>query len=386
MSSIKTKFIYFIVPLLLLAGAITLVGSVKSVDNGRLKGLSSQATTISLDPPNDMNFAGEIVPLREFDVKERMDKELIRYIYYHSATIMNIKRAARWKPEITRILRKQNIPEDFFYLCVAESHLSNATSPVGAKGFWQFMKATGKSYGLEISSQVDERYDPIKSTYAACKYLKDAHRIFKNWTLVAASYNMGMGGVRKQMKRQKVNNYYDLYLNKETAAYVFRILALKTILEHPENYGFDLNKMQLYHPLRYKTVKVDSTITDLVGFALERGTNYKMLKILNPWLLKDQLTVAGGTADNPERVYEIKIPLSTVVEEVALGGKELIPDSAEIGVKVSDTIKLDTVEIEVQPDTTVSPVLPTPETLVAPELPVEEKGKKTRRRKKKNRD
>ena len=194
MIKLRSKIIYFVAPLALFAGAIFLVASTSSpTSSDQLKNLSNSATTISLDPPGDLNFAGEIVPLHDFDVQERLDKELIRYIYYHSATIMNIKRASRWRKEMTTILEKNGVPKDFFYLCVAESHLTNAISPVGAKGFWQFMPATGTSYGLEVSKQVDERYDPIKSTHAACKYLKDAHRQFGNWTLVAASYNMGMG-------------------------------------------------------------------------------------------------------------------------------------------------------------------------------------------------
>ncbi len=303
MIKLRSKIIYFLAPVVLLVGALILVGSTSSPDSSaQLKNLSSNATTISLDPPGDLNFAGEIVPLHDFDVQERLDKELIRYIYYHSATIMNIKRAARWKPEMTKILKDNGVPTDFFYLCVAESHLTNAISPVGAKGFWQFMKATGISYGLEVSKQVDERYDPIKSTHAACKYLKDAHRKFGNWTLVAASYNMGMGGVQKQLDRQKVSNYYDLYLNAETAAYVFRILAIKTVLENPGSYGFEIPEEQLYNPLRYRVVKVDSSISDLIAFAQEHGTTYKMLRVMNPWLLKDELYVESG------KTYQIKIP------------------------------------------------------------------------------
>ncbi|MEM6269460.1 MAG: lytic transglycosylase domain-containing protein [Bacteroidota bacterium] len=385
MSSIKTKLIYFIVPFLLLAGAVALVGSVKNVNRDRLKGLSTQATTVSLDPPNDMNFAGEIVPLRDFDVKERMDKELIRYIYYHSATIMNIKRAARWKPEISSILKKQGIPEDFFYLAVAESHLTNATSPVGAKGFWQFMPATAKMYGLEVSKQVDERYDPIKSTYAACDYLKDAHRMFRNWTLVAASYNMGMGGVKKQLTRQKVDNYYDLYLNRETAAYVFRILALKTILENPEAYGFKLRKEQLYRPLRYKIVKVDSTIDDLVTWALDHGTTYKMLKVLNPWLLKDKIAVAPAPEGESPKVYAIKVPRDASLEESDLG-TELIPDSAAIGVQDSAVVDSAAVPAEeavpVTLDSAATDSLAVPQPVASPTDSTEAKAKKKKKKRK----
>lgn len=319
MIKLRSKIIYFIVPIGLLVGALILVGSTGTPANtDQLKNLSSNATTISLDPPDDLNFAGEIVPLHDFDVQERLDKELIRYIYYHSATIMNIKRAARWKPEMTKILENHDVPTDFFYLCVAESHLTNAISPAGAKGFWQFMKGTGISYGLEVSKQVDQRYDPIKSTIAACKYLNDAYRKFGNWTLVAASYNMGMGGVQKQLDRQKVSNYYDLYLNAETAAYVFRILAIKTVLENPGAYGFEIPEEQLYSPLRYRVVKVDTTIPDLITFAQEHGTTYKMLKVMNPWLLSDELVVSPG------KKYGIKIPRSAKVPKAA---EDMIPGS-----------------------------------------------------------
>lgn len=324
MIKLRSKIIYLLVPIGLIIGSIVLVGSSNSSDTAHLKRLGTHATTVSLDPPDDLNFAGEIVPLHDFDVQERLDKELIRYIYYHSATIMNIKRAARWRPEMTRILRANNVPEDFFYLCVAESHLTNATSPVGAKGFWQFMKATAQGYDLEVSKQVDERYDPIKSTRAACRYLKDAHKMFGNWTLVAASYNMGMGGLRKQINRQSVDNYYDLYLNKETAAYVFRILSLKTVLENPAAYGFDITAEQMYQPLRSKVIKVDQSIEDMVSFAKEHGTTYKMLRVMNPWLLNDNLIVT------PPKTYEIKIPRNASNANQA---SELIPDSVEVEVE-----------------------------------------------------
>lgn len=324
MVKLRSKIIYILAPVMLLVGGIILVGSSGATDSEHLKGLTSHATTISLDPPDDLNFAGEIVPLQDFDVQERLDKELIRYIYYHSATIMNIKRAARWRPEMTKILKSNGVPEDFFYLCVAESHLTNATSPAGAKGFWQFMKPTANMYGLEVSKQVDERYDPIKATKAACRYLKDAHRKFKNWTLVAASYNMGMGGLQKQINRQKVDNYYDLYLNRETAAYVFRILAIKTVLDNPESYGFQIREEQLYSPLRYKTVTVDSTIDDLVAFAQENGTTYKMLKVLNPWILGDKLAV-GLDKDGNKKSYKIQIPRGAKTD--LAGADDLRPEA-----------------------------------------------------------
>lgn len=332
MKRFRSKILYFLLPLLLVGGSIILIGWVQSSNNGDIKGLSSQATTISLDPPINLSFAGEIVPMRDFEVKERMEQELIKYEFLHSATIMNIKRAARWQPEMTKILRREGVPEDFFYLCVGESHLSNATSPMGAKGFWQFLKETAKNYGLEVSEQVDERLDPIKSTEAACKYLKDAHKIFKNWTLVAASYNMGMGGLKKQLERQRVNNYYDLYLNRETSAYVFRIMAIKCILEDPTKYGFAMSKNQLYPPLRFNVVMVDTTINDLVGFALSQGTTYKMVKVLNPWILNDKLVVPRAKEGQVQKSYRIAIPRGDTNEELA---SELTPSA------IKDSINLD---------------------------------------------
>jgi membrane-bound lytic murein transglycosylase D len=313
----------YVLPVLALVIVGLLLTSGKPV-HPALRGLGQQATTISLDPPENINFAGEPVPIRDFEVRERLEAELIRNIYLHSATILNIKRAARWRAEMTAILSKNGIPADFFYLCIAESHLSNATSPAGAKGFWQFMEGTGKNYDLEISDQVDERFDPIKSTYAAARYLKDAYRTFGNWTLVAASYNMGVGGVQAQLKRQKVSNYYDLYLNRETSAYVFRVLALKSILERPEQYGFILRPDQLYKPVKFRTVRVDTTITDLVEFAIAQGTTYKMLKIMNPWLLGDQLKVATGEG---KRTYEIHIPLAGADQE---GFGEMAPRGPQV--------------------------------------------------------
>lgn len=324
------KSLFVFIPFAMIGGAFLLAGSSGDEDRSYLRPIGENLTKVSLDPPNDLNFSGEVVPMRDFEVKERLEQELVRYIYFHSATIMNIKRAARWQPVMTKILRENGIPEDFFYLCVAESHLANATSPVGAKGFWQFMEETGRTYGLEISKEVDERLDPVKSTVAATAYLKDAHRRFRNWTLVAASYNMGVGGVQGQLTKQKVSNYYDLYLNKETSAYVFKILALKTILEDPANYGFDLRKDQLYKPLRYKEIEVTESIDNLIDFAIERGTNYKMLKVMNPWILGEKLTISQGKS------YRIALPLDANLPE---GYESLIPgDSMEGDSAVVDSM------------------------------------------------
>ncbi|MEI6312671.1 MAG: lytic transglycosylase domain-containing protein [Bacteroidota bacterium] len=252
--------------------------------------------------PAGLNFAGEVMPTNDWDVRERMEREMLINIYYHSNTIQNIKLANRYFPDIEKILKEQGVPDDFKYLALAESGLKNVTSPAHAEGFWQFMSETGVKYGLEINESIDMRYDITASTIAACKYLKDAKAKFGNWTMAAASYNMGQDGLQNQANFQKSNNYYDLYLNTETSRYLFRILALKEVYEHQEKYGYHFESEDLYQPIPYAVVQVDSSITDLVGFAQMFGTNYKSLKLMNPW-------IQSRTLPNKYRkTYEIKIP------------------------------------------------------------------------------
>ncbi|WP_448520537.1 transglycosylase SLT domain-containing protein [Rhodoflexus sp.] len=235
--------------------------------------------------PDRLTFAGEVVPMDDPDVRERIERELIQNSYKHSATILILKREGRWRKQISRILKEEGVPEDFFYLAVAESELDeHAQSGVGAMGFWQFMKNTAPAYQLEVSDQVDMRKDPIASTYAACRYLKEAYRKFGNWTLAAASYNRGMTGLDNAVKAQKVNNFYDLYLNRETYRYVMRIIALKLIIENPKDYGFFIEEADKYQPFATRAVQIDTTINDLPQFALDMGINYKILKIYNPWI------------------------------------------------------------------------------------------------------
>lgn len=249
---------------------------------------------VSLSLPEYVDFAGEPVPLEMPDVYERLDKELQINTYFHSNTLFLIKRANRWLPQIEEILRKNDVPDDFKYLPLIESNLLNEISPKNAVGYWQILKAAGKENGLTINDEVDERYDPLKATEAACRYLKTAYRKFGNWTLVAASYNRGMNGLQRAIDDQQVNSYYDLYLNEETSRYVFRILAIKEIVENPLRYGFHVNPKHLYkeEPLRY--VEVKETIKDLVSFAKQHNSNYKQIKRYNPWLRDDKLTVKRG--------------------------------------------------------------------------------------------
>lgn len=252
--------------------------------------------------PDSLSFCGEKVPLEYFDVYESLDFELIANAFRHSSTMLYIKRANRYFPEIEKILKQNGIPDDFKYLCVAESGLANVVSPAGASGFWQFMKATAIEYNLVVNKDIDDRYNYSKSVLAATQYLKKAYKTFNNWTLVAASYNMGMGGLKKDMDFQKVDNYWDLHLNQETARYVYRILALKLIMSNPKLYGFDIEDKYLYKKIKTKEIIVDSSINDLVKFAFDNGTNYKMLKYFNPWLMSQ-------TLNNPnKKEYTIVIP------------------------------------------------------------------------------
>ncbi len=255
------------------------------------------------DVPGNLSFAGDEVPLKNFEVKERIERELIVNMYWHSFTILGIERANRWFPVIEPILKEYGIPDDFKYLPVAESDLTNAVSPAGAVGFWQITEEIARKYGLEVNDQVDERYDVEKSTDAACRYLLDAYNQFKNWTLAAASYNMGTNGMAKQIQRQKANNYYNLVLSDETSRYIARVIAIKEIFEHPEKYGYYISKDDLYPVLKTNEIKVSGAVNNWADFAIEHEINYKILKYYNPWLRDISL-------DNKHKKnYYIKIPV-----------------------------------------------------------------------------
>lgn len=251
---------------------------------------------------NKINFSNESVPTHITDVKERLDREMIVNINFHSNTTLVIKRANRYFPIIEPILKKHGIPDDFKYLCVIESSLSNVTSPAGAKGFWQFMPATATEYGLEVSDTVDERYHLIKATEAAADYFNKAYERFGNWTLVAAAFNRGTTGIQRQLDLQMVDSYYDLFINQETSRYVFRILALKEIMSDPTKYGFNIPKDARYPMIKTKSVNVNENIDNLYQFAKDQGINYKLLKLHNPWLQSDKLEVKTG------KTYQIAIP------------------------------------------------------------------------------
>jgi len=252
--------------------------------------------------PDSVTFAGEKMPLENFDTRESLEREILTSAYRHSSTILIIKRANRYLPIIEKILKENNIPDDFKYLAAAESEYSNMVSPAGATGFWQIMKETGMEEGMEINTVVDERYNLERSTQFACEYFLKSYNKYSNWTLAAASYNGGRAAIDEQIGIQNQNNYYDLLLSEETARYIFRAVAYKLIISDPARYGFNISKDELYPELKYFEVKIDSAITDFSGFTAKYGTNYKLLKFLNPWLRKPYLT------PKPNKVYTIKIP------------------------------------------------------------------------------
>ena len=254
------------------------------------------------DVPETMTFAGEKVPLERWEVKEALEKEVLSNCYRHSSTMQILRLSGRYFPLIEERLRINGVPDDFKYLCVAESSLTNASSPVGAKGFWQFMKGTAPRYGLEVYSEVDERYHVQKATDAACRYLKDAYKRFGSWTAAAASYNCGQAGYGNRAEYQLRENYYDLMLPGETMRYIYRILAFKFIMSDPHNVGFHILPKDMYRPVRTRTIVVTQTIPNLAEFASYHGTSYKMLKILNPWLRAQKLTISKGNS------YKIQLP------------------------------------------------------------------------------
>jgi len=255
-----------------------------------------------LNIPADLEFCGERIPSNDFDIKRDLEKEFFNSAYWKNNSLALFQKAQRWFPYIEPILKQEGVPDDFKYLCVIESHLSNAASPAGAAGFWQLVPSSARNYGLEVNSEIDERYHVEKSTHAACGHIKDAYAVFKNWTLSAAAYNRGIGGIQKAMAKQKTNNYHDLLLNRETGSFVYRILAYKTLFSSPGHFGIKKKKWNYYPKIQYKIFKVDSSIQSLSVFAKIIGCTAGAIRLFNPWLLKDEL-------NNPaKKTYEIRIP------------------------------------------------------------------------------
>jgi membrane-bound lytic murein transglycosylase D len=308
----KHKIIYFIL------GSITMVVLFVSLsftfgENQNVLNLFPQEYKIvTPHVPDQLEIFGERVPLENIEVYERVEREFVVNTYWHSATVLLLKKASRWFPVIEPILKKNGIPDDFKYMAMIESNLSNVVSPAGAVGFWQFMKAAGKKYGLEINGLVDERYHVEKATEAACKYLKDSYDKYYSWTMAAGSYNMGTNGIDKQLDRQKTNNYYNLVINPETSRFVSRIIAMKEIHKNPKLYGFNIEEDEFYKPHETYTITIDDKVDHFAVWAFKNGINYKTLKYFNPWLRDNYLT------NKSKKKYEIKMPLEgtfTLVEE-----------------------------------------------------------------------
>lgn len=283
----------------------------------------SNNKTYSVIIPHNLHFAGEKVPLYDFTVMESLEREFIVNTYFHSQTILMHKRANRWLPLIAAILKKNKVPDDFKYIPLIESNLSQAISPKGATGFWQFVNSAAKQYGLVVNEEIDERYSIEKSTEAACRYFLDAYKQFGSWTLAAASYSMGIDGLKNQLEKQKTNSYYDLALNEETSRYIFRLLAVKEVISNPQNYGYQLRKKDLYPTIPTEKIYIDSSITDLALFAQQKKISYKIFKYFNSWLRKNSLT-------NPEnQTYTLLIPHPDFNEEYL----SFLSSSDSLGIK-----------------------------------------------------
>lgn len=296
--------------ILFVAGAISAISLIIifSFDNNKnVKATSPQDSTYNPWKipriPEQLSFAGEKVPLEKWEIREQFDREFT-LIYYQTGGILTIlKYANRWFPIISERLKQNGVPEDFKYLCVAESNIQNLISRAGAVGFWQFMSYTGPGFGLEINSNVDERYNVLKSTDAACQYLKQAYNKFGSWTAAAASYNCGQGKYNEQSMFQRTRNYYDLHLPEETNHYIYRILSFKYLIENQKKLGYITDSSYLYWPHRTRTITVSNSISNLADFAINNGTTYRILKILNPWLRGRSLPVRAG------KTYTLHLPL-----------------------------------------------------------------------------
>jgi hypothetical protein len=294
-------FLSLIVMSLLLMKYLTFSSSTEKDNENYQRNFNKNYKVFAIDLPEQMDFCDEDVPMKMTDIEERFDREILVNSYWQSQTLLFFKRANKYFPIIEPILKEKGVPDDFKYIALIESGLTKVVSPAGAAGYWHFLKKTAQEYGLEVNSEIDERYNLEKSTEAFCDYILKSKDKFNNWTLAAASYNMGVAGLQKQIDRQKVYNYYDLLLNEETGRYVFRILAVKEILSNPEKYGFHFRPKDLYQPYIFETIIVDYPINSLVDFSLENGINYKILKELNPWLRQSYLRNQKGNT------YQVKI-------------------------------------------------------------------------------
>ena len=283
---------------------ILILSSAKNAGYGSIDNVETKTVYGTVTIPENVEFAGEQLPLDKFYVRESLDRELLSNAYFHSQTIRLLKLAPRYFSVIEPILKEKGVPDDFKYLAVAESGFNpRAVSPANAVGLWQFLRTTAQQYGLTVNSEVDERYHVKKSTYAACDYLLSSYKRFGSWSMVAASYNAGVTGINRQVERQKIDSYYDLLFGEETSRYVYRIIALKLIMENPAAYNFNVPDEEKYPIINTREIEITSSVANLAVFAANQGINYKLLKDFNPWLRENSLSVAAG------RKYVVEIPL-----------------------------------------------------------------------------
>ncbi|MDE7153662.1 MAG: lytic transglycosylase domain-containing protein [Muribaculaceae bacterium] len=266
-------------------------------------GEATHLTIVSPQLPQSITFGDQRIDFDRVDMWERLDRELTSLTYSHGNTLLMLKRANKYFPEMAPILKKNGMPQDLLYLACVESTLDPlAYSPAKAAGFWQFIPDTARAYGLEVNNFVDERYNLEKATDAACRFLKKSYNRYGNWESVASSYNRGVAGINRDLESQGETSTFDIYLNRETSRYMFRILATKLIMENPEQYGFHLEPEQLYQPVATRTIEVDYTIDNLPAWAKKQGSNYQWLRELNPWLRDKSLPNKSG------KLYKIKLP------------------------------------------------------------------------------
>jgi hypothetical protein len=293
--------------------------------------LNRNFSVLGLNIPANLDFCGERIPSNDFKIRKDLEREFYNNAYWKAHSLVLFQKAQRWFPYIEPILREENVPDDFKYLAVIESHLSNATSPAGAAGFWQLVPFSARNYGLEVNENVDERFHLEKATRAACAHLREAHTIFNNWTLAAAAYNRGIGGIQKALAGQKADNYFDLLLNPETGSFVYRILAYKTLLSSPSHFGIKDKKWKYFPRIPFTVYKVDTTISDLALFAKKIGCTKIILKVFNPWLISNRLPNASRQS------YHIKIPRNKSADYTGYM-KDLVPEDWGLSPEIENAV------------------------------------------------
>ena len=309
-----SKAVYFVIPLLILVSGFSLMRNQAPSSAMELQRFGSNIRVMSLEAPSYVEFAGERIPSERIEVKAKIDTELKRYTRGLNGSSVLLKRTGRYRESFTRTLADHGVPADFFFLSMIESNLSNAVSPVGAVGFWQLMPETARRYGLEVSEHVDERLNIEKATLAAARYLRDLHKEFDSWILVAAAYNRGGAGMQRAVDKQDNSDYFSLHLNKETARYVYRAIAIKLLVNSPENFGFELPKT--YKPIHAYSTEIKTSIQNIPLYILNNDLDPRSFRQLNPWILNEYLEVEEG------ETYTLQLPMGNIhAPEMELAGR-----------------------------------------------------------------